>query len=116
MISSDYVPVNKKKYVSRMVELEAENKALQKKIKAYEDILKLKLNEKITPDIIEINDYPYEVRHDAETLFFKKNAYIYIKDPAKNESMIPNLIKYVMNPKKVKQINRNEVELFLKYF
>lgn len=116
MISSDYVPINKKKYVSRMVELEAENKALQKKIKAYEDILKSKLNEKTTPEIVEINDYPDEVRHDAETLFFKKNAYIYIRNPQKNETMIPNLVKHIMNPKKVKQLNKNEVELFLKFF
>jgi uncharacterized protein (DUF1697 family) len=117
MNSSDYIPVKKKVYIRKLVELEAENKALRKKIETYEEILKSKVKEKThNVDVVEVHEYPDEIRGDAEMLFFKKDAYIYLKNPEKNEHLIPNIVKHIIEPHITPRIGKDDVESFLKYF
>lgn len=116
MNSSEFVPIKKKEYINKLVELEAENKALQKKLKTYENFLRRKLKEKTPTNVPDLHDYPDEVKRDAETLMFKKNAYTYIKEPQRNENIIPAIVTYLQTPKKFHQIKRDEIQAFLQDF
>lgn len=113
--SSDYVPVKKKKYVGRLVELEAENKALRNVLRTYEDILKAKLVERKI-EIPKAFEFPDEIQKDAENLLFKKDVYTYIKNPAENIHLISNVVKYMTKPKKNYTVNSNNVKMFLQNF
>ena len=116
MISSEYIPINKKKYVHQLITLEAENKALTEKINAYEEILKTKFNEMINVDAVDVSDYPPEIRQDAEVLFFKKNAYSYLQSPDKNDALISPIVNHILNKRHTPQLTGEDIKKFLKFF
>lgn len=106
-ITSDYIPINKKKYVNRLIKLEAENRALKKKLKVFEDILISRskqlpykaCGETMKDNKDDIIDYPMDLRHDDETLTFKKNVFTFIKAPDENPQLVTPLINHIVKPK-----------------
>ena len=105
MTSSEYIPVNKQQYLKRLVELEAENKALNEKIKIYEDLLKQKIkttNEKPT----KIQDYPIDIQQDSEALNFKQSVFSYMKNPTEDNLSSP-IVNYLTNKHQPKITSEN---------
>lgn len=118
IISSEYIPINKKQYAERIIKLEAENKAQRKKLEVYEKLLntkikKTKQHHKET-DKSYICDEPLELRRDTETLLFRKNAFAYMKSPEKNENLIIPIVNYFINNKKYENITEVNVKDFIK--
>lgn len=114
MESSDYIPVNKRKYIRKLVSLEAENKALKRKLRVYEDILKSKLSTKITPNTPPVDEHVYKMHDDSSP--FKKTAQTFLNDPSKCEYLIPQIVSYISAPKNLGHVSRSDVVSFLQSF
>ena len=115
MDSSDYIPVKRKIYIKKMVVLEAENKALRKKLHVYEEIMKNKLNHTDHHDK-DLLDVPYEIRKDAKSLLLKKNAITFLKNPTQYDYLINDIIRDIMTPKNSKHLDVNELRSFVETF
>lgn len=116
MITSPYIPIKKKDYISKLVKLGAENKALRKKLAAYEDILKTKIAKPNVPKIADVIDYPTNIQNDAKTLFFKQTAITYIQSPDTNHNLVTPLVKHMMMPYTESNVNKQDIHNFLEYF
>lgn len=133
MLSSDYVPVNKRKYIHRLIELEAENKLLRRKIKIYEILLRNKIikqyahvnyndvenkniecqdndNNNVTENETKINN------NETNIDDFKTSAINYLKNPNNNEKIISSLVQRMITPTKEHNITGEKIRLFLHDF
>lgn len=125
MNSSDYVPVNKKKYIHRLIELEAENKALRRKIHVYEELLhrKISSNNKKPTNTIPFNDptKPVICQNNQNDLHemsdgFKESAQKFLNNPDENENIVSSLVQHMITPKNHSNITKEHVKIFLHDF
>jgi hypothetical protein len=127
MITTEYIPINKKKYVNHIIKLEAENKALKEKLKTYEKFMNIKikkigeniLNNKYNENlqikksfcdikyITETNSTP---SHDIE---FKKNISLFMQSPENNQHLIEPIINHLTCNKINASISQHDVISFL---
>jgi hypothetical protein len=75
MNSSEYIPLNTKIYIKKIIQLEAENKALRRTISIYKKLLNKRIfNEHIicerkTPETLGINDNPTVQTNDENVKY-----------------------------------------------
>jgi len=77
MSTSEYIPINKKQYIERIIKLEAKNKALKNKLMLYENVMNVKIKnikrenkkEKIkkNQDIYMVKNYLYDNKKENIT-------------------------------------------------
>jgi len=111
MNTTEYIPVNKKKFIRKMIHIEANNRALQKKLLVYENIFKTQITTvpKQSP-MSQIHQVPNNSRDVGE---FKKHMRDYIENPTKNENLVPELISNLMRKNKHADVNSENIKRFL---
>jgi len=108
MTSSEYVKVNKKNYIKRIIELEAENKALSKKIKLFEDMLNTKINKSHN---CSKNNYEHVDKKLNKQNNKQDNKQINIEKKTDYE-----LIAQYLTHDTSQIIDKTDIEMFLKHF
>lgn len=127
MNSSDYVPVNKKKYIRRLIELEAENKALRRKIHVYEDLLHRKIlsNDKKCVDTHincannihqQTNENILPEQRNNLSDNFKETAKKFLDNPNENENVVSSIVQHMITPKINQNITKEHIQIFLHEF
>ncbi len=116
MISSDYIPINKKKHVSRLIEFEAKIRALEKKIKVYEDLLKEKLVHNHLQHVTQLHAPQINHATRDENDDFNNIARSYISEPDKHAQLITTIVNRLIEPKRHENISEVDVKKFLHDF
>lgn len=115
MSTSDYIPINKKRYVNKVIALEAENLALKKKLKVYEELLLKKVknnlkyttNQKIKDPFQEMQNIPNE---------FKQNISKFLENPTQNSELLQPLISQMITKQNKPPISGEVINEFLNNF
>jgi hypothetical protein len=114
MITTEYIPVNKKQYAEYIIKIEAENKALKAKILAYEKVMnsKIKRMNYRNKAICIKNEQPQKQQKE-EIVSLKKSANYFMQFPENNEHLIHPIVKHLLNKKKTNITTEDNIRDFL---
>jgi hypothetical protein len=111
MSTSDYIPVSKKKYIDKIITLEAENLALKKKLKVYEELLNKKVKKNLKYSVDKpLSEQPV-IRDE-----FKQNISKYLENPSQNADLIDPLISQMIVKRNKTNVSPEFIHDFLMSF
>lgn len=122
MNTTEYIPVNKRKFIRKMINLEANNRALQKKLSVYENIFKTQLVnvpkqssilfEQSPTNLVKTQNH-FNADKQCESEEIKKHMTDYIENPTKHENLIPELVSILMHKNKRVDVDSKNIKMFL---